>query len=278
MLAQGQVVDNNDPVGRGRIRVRIPGIMEDTNNDITSLPWIDGNTISASNDAGSFIVPPVGSWVNLLSTGDYYIYLGTWNSSQDKPKEATSTTMKVIYKSELGHTILVDDTPEQEKVRIIDRAGQIIEMSCPLTKRGSDINRRGIGNVIDGDAKDIIEVKEEASIKIQDLLGNKLSLISKLNNGSVTLEDSAGYKFSIDTALQTISMLTDVGTGITIDGSTGEFIITMDTFTITADAINLNAEEIKFNAGEAGIHNETTNPIDMFTGAPQPGLPDVLAL
>jgi hypothetical protein len=52
---------------------------------------------------------------------------------------------KVLLKTETGHTIAVDDKDGEEFLKIIDRAGQIIEMLCPVkpeSQAGNSLPRR----------------------------------------------------------------------------------------------------------------------------------------
>ena len=48
----------------------------------------------------------------------------------------------VIYKSQTGHVLFMDDTTEQEKVVLIDRLGQMMVFDCPSFDKGFDMLRR----------------------------------------------------------------------------------------------------------------------------------------
>jgi hypothetical protein len=80
---------------------------------------------------------------------------------------------KVLFKSETGHTIVVDDKDGEEFLKIIDRAGQIIEMLCPVKPESQVGNSlpRSTRDAIQGDQlnidKDIVD--KRASIEIADL-------------------------------------------------------------------------------------------------------------
>ena len=52
---------------------------------------------------------------------------------------------KVLLKTETGHTIMFDDRDEEEFLKIIDRAGQIIHMDCPVKRdvQAGNALRRG---------------------------------------------------------------------------------------------------------------------------------------
>ncbi len=80
---------------------------------------------------------------------------------------------KVLLKTETGHTIVVDDKDGEEFLRIVDRAGQIIEMLCPVKPESQAGNAlpRGVRDAIRGDQLDIAQdiVGKRASIEVADL-------------------------------------------------------------------------------------------------------------
>lgn len=52
---------------------------------------------------------------------------------------------KVLIKTETGHTIVFDDKDEEEFLKIIDRAGQILHMHCPVKAEVQSENTRRRG-------------------------------------------------------------------------------------------------------------------------------------
>jgi len=52
---------------------------------------------------------------------------------------------KVLIKTETGHTIVFDDRDEEEFLKIIDRAGQILHMHCPVKAEVQSENTRRRG-------------------------------------------------------------------------------------------------------------------------------------
>jgi hypothetical protein len=91
-------------------------------------------------------------------------------------------TRRVWKKSYKGHTIIVEDGDGKEFLKIIDRAGQIIEMDCPVDEEYSAGNaaQRGVRDAIRGDQlpHDIMRNKR-ASIRIRDLSGQEILLDAK---------------------------------------------------------------------------------------------------
>lgn len=52
---------------------------------------------------------------------------------------------KVLVKTETGHTIVMDDRDEEEFLKVIDRAGQILHMHCPVKAEVQSENTRRRG-------------------------------------------------------------------------------------------------------------------------------------
>lgn len=88
---------------------------------------------------------------------------------------------KVLVKTETGHTIVMDDKDEEEFLKIIDRAGQIFHMHCPVKAKVQVGNsrRRGVHDSETGDSpfdtqRDIKDSK--AFVQVTDLCRQFLRL------------------------------------------------------------------------------------------------------
>ena len=193
---RGYVIDNNDPLKLGRIKVRIPqiyGFDENSSNYVSSIsiPWATPAILQASgNDCGSYIIPDVGSMVfvtfefkeaskPIYFGGIFYKTDGTekeiasYNVNNNKSfsstdddliKEVSSGTERVIYKSLKGATIYVDDADGKESLKIIDQSGQEIS----LIHDGSSLSRRGNKLGITSDSKIIIDNHRGDYIKMSE--------------------------------------------------------------------------------------------------------------
>ncbi len=87
----GSVVDRDDPEQLGRVRVRVPGILEPA----SAWAWPLGTAGGGSKDRGLFAVPEVGAEVGVLfNQGDVdqpYYLAGHWGKpggDSEVPKEA----------------------------------------------------------------------------------------------------------------------------------------------------------------------------------------------
>ena len=264
-LLKGRVLDTEDPSNSGRIRVFIPGTFDF--QDTNQYPWIIYlSPFPSGEDTGAFMVPEIGDYVLALGNTDSfgsteYYCIGGWNTENDKPKEATNTTNKILYKSVTGHTIELDDTLEQEKFRIIDRSGQTLEFTCALKK---EAGKRGLGNVIDGGAKSVEGLVDKATITLKDLCGNELGMQSATDDNKLWIKQKDGNQIQLT---QNTIEITAGDTHITLNTSDGSLNIH------STGEVKVSGSKIILNNGTGGIHSSQTFPNDYFTGIPLTGSP-----
>lgn len=164
-------------------------------------------------------------------------------------------TRRIWRKSFKGHTLIVEEGDGKEFLKIIDRAGQIIEMDCAVKPEVSAGNaaQRGTRNAIQGDQLGHgAMVNERASIRIKDLSGQEILLEARdrqesimiksrckrtgseqfirLNSGpgkeSIELTDTKGDTIRLDpNSDQPIVIADAVGNAITFDKEKGTIAI-----------------------------------------------------
>jgi len=109
---RGVVADNGDPLELGRVKVKVPSVLDDG-----TTPW----ALPAA-PFGLFAVPPVGAgvWIE-FEAGDPAspIWSGAWwESAADVPLPG-----KVTLRTAAGHAITLDDAPGSAGVTVQARNG-----------------------------------------------------------------------------------------------------------------------------------------------------------
>jgi uncharacterized protein involved in type VI secretion and phage assembly len=128
--AIGVVSNIADPDGLGRVKVRYPWLKDDSES-----PWARIVSFMAGAGRGAVFRPEVGDEVLVLfDHGDMrfpYVIGAVWNGKDAMPNERGSDSDNAvrIIKSRSGHRIVLDDTSGSEKVTVVDKAGNSIEMS-----------------------------------------------------------------------------------------------------------------------------------------------------
>jgi hypothetical protein len=156
----GEVVDNNDPKKLGRVKVTIAGLLE---GDAASLPWVmmeNSTGFGGNGTDSSFIVPLVGSKLNIhFMYDDIYfpVYRGFYQSANTHQSAFDSN-----YPNKFG--IVSGETK-----LVIDRNENTVSIE---TANGVKINISSAGDLtIEGPTKIKIDAPEV-------ILGDKLSGIT----------------------------------------------------------------------------------------------------
>jgi len=122
---RGIVTDNQDPEGRGRVRVRLQHVFgeDDSGWAMPSVPY-------AGDGVGLYLIPPISAlvWVEFeQGDPDYPIWTGCfWGSRDEVPEGASGPEIKVL-KTDVG-TITLDDSPGGGGITIETKDGMKITM------------------------------------------------------------------------------------------------------------------------------------------------------
>lgn len=116
-MYEGVVYDRDDPLGVGRVRIEIPGLMD---NPASAWAWPIGMPGSGSKGQGMKWVPKVGAEVAVwFKQGDpdcpRYVS-GLWGDATDEGTEVPGGMQKITQNIETGETITedlsVEDAPQ----------------------------------------------------------------------------------------------------------------------------------------------------------------------
>lgn len=124
------VVSIDDPEGLGRVKVSFPWL-----EDNQESHWARVSNVMAGNDRGTLFRPDVNDEVLVLfEHGDMrfpYVIGALWNGKDKPPSEggADADNHVKVIKSRSGHTIVMDDTPGAENIKISDQSGNSVELS-----------------------------------------------------------------------------------------------------------------------------------------------------
>lgn len=148
----GLVSNVSDPDGLGRVKVKFPWLQDDSES-----PWARVASVMAGPDRGAVFRPEVDDEVLVVfAHGDMrfpYVIGALWNGKDKMPSERGGDKDNAIrlIKSRSGHQILLDDTSGSEKVTVLDKSGNSIEMSSSgvvikskAIKLGSDSAGQGL--------------------------------------------------------------------------------------------------------------------------------------
>ena len=132
---QAIVLDNADPKGQGRIRVKM--LWQQTKNLRTQ--WIRvmtpdaGTSGEVSTNRGFVFIPEIGDHVMLgfrYNDPNRPYSLGSLFNGQTGKGGGNKNYKKTIF-TQSGHRIILDDTPENENIIVQDRKGNQIYVDTP---------------------------------------------------------------------------------------------------------------------------------------------------
>ena len=124
-LLPAVVTDNQDPDGLGRVKVRIPGVNDET--------WARVATLMAGSNRGTWFIPDVNDEVLVAfeegTARDAYVLGGLWSNTNPPPAKMDTNNNKKLLRSRNGVKITLDDQSGQENFIVETPDGQRITLT-----------------------------------------------------------------------------------------------------------------------------------------------------
>lgn len=204
---QGQVVDNADPEGRARLRVRVPSVLGPDVVTGWAMPCVP---YGGATGQGFFFIPEVeaGVWVE-FEGGDlsYPVWVGTfWSKPGGEPEppkpndpegaetDAPQPPTRKIIKTLKGHTIQLEDADGDEMILVVEATnGHLLVMNkdgihLKDGANGHEVVLDSSGITVTDGANSTNSVKMVSDgITVEDKNGNKVLMAG----GGVTVEASS---------------------------------------------------------------------------------------
>lgn len=222
-IFRARVENNVDPLGIGRVQVRVPMIHRTVSSGGTateSLPWASYcSSIGGGYNYGSFIIPEIGEYVWVMfedMDSNKPVYLGSvfgtdstlekkygsekttgiWSGvvgANEVPLESQreSPTHKMVYKSRHGSMLYFDTDEKTNSVGIEDANDQKFKISSAEGKEF--ILMEGENNVLVKIHNGKIDIGYEGGRGIQ-VIPDSGDIVLKASGATITLSDSITMK------------------------------------------------------------------------------------
>jgi type VI secretion system secreted protein VgrG len=179
----GEVTDNNDPQGLGRIRVQFPW-QKYANGE--STPWIRMTNPYAGSGKGMYFIPEIGEEVLVTfenRNAEKPVVLGTMYNGKQKSGFATPNNDFKVIKTKTGHYL---EFEELKNIKLGDKKGNIFH----IDSTSDTMNIKAL-KTINIEAQNINFIASQnittsAGMNITETAGvNKSTSVGMLNNLSV---------------------------------------------------------------------------------------------
>ena len=146
MLIRAIVVDNKDPLHRGRLKIRAYGWHDELPDD--DLPWAEPCLpFGGDKDYGMITIPDIGStvWISFEVDDTFKpkpespVWVGVWWGQNEVPQEAQGGDYKThVFKTRNGNKIVISDVGDY--IHVYSIGNIVIEARGNVTIRGARID------------------------------------------------------------------------------------------------------------------------------------------
>ena len=164
------VKDIVDPLGQGRVRIRLPWAPDGEGQDYEV--WARLATMMAGNERGTWFIPDVGDEVLVVfQAGDVrhpFVIGALWNGSDTIPftypddLDAGNVTY-AGWTSRTGHKISFFESSSESKIQLLTANG---EVSVVFDDKNKEVRIETTGKMI-FDAQQDVEIKAGGSMKLE---------------------------------------------------------------------------------------------------------------
>ncbi|MGE5139744.1 MAG: phage baseplate assembly protein V, partial [Rudaea sp.] len=209
---RGKVIDNNDPLKRGRLRTNVPAISD---HDLT---WAEPCTPYAGPKLGWYVIPPAGAnvWIEFeRGDVDYPIWTGCFwglDEREGVPPDAQDPEIKVFQTEKLklvlddkNHKLTaVVETDTGKMSLVMDKSGIVVTAdTVTITATPDKIELKKTPNTIEL-AEDITLKKAAATIAISNSITLKNgAAMAELSQAAIDLKNGAS---SVNLSPATVSI------------------------------------------------------------------------
>ena len=192
----GIVIDNVDPDGMHRIKVKYP---VDSEQELKSS-WCRMLSPMAGKDRGLVILPDIGTEVVLVyayRTLSPYVVGAVYNGKDDKPEPYHNDDEKDdkrVFWSRNDHMVIFDDTAGSERVDFGAQASTRLDATSGPIYHTLESAKMVINEYCDGNTK--VEAVETISIKCKDFKLEASNTITMSAGQTANMKATAGAKIT----------------------------------------------------------------------------------
>lgn len=227
-VMQALVVDNEDPLGEGRVRLTYPWL-----NQSMETEWCRVCQLYAGNGYGSFFVPEKNDEVLVACVhGDLNeaIVLGGLYNGKDKPaskREKPPGLDQKLIRTKAKHQVLLDDSPNDKKIEIKSSAGHSVLLDDKQGRQKVQLHSTGGQSVAldDQGSKLVIETGGGQSITLEKTGG--AITVSTLAGQSVKLDGTGTVTINGPTKVTLSAAQVEIGSLATMSAVLGEMLMAM---------------------------------------------------
>ncbi|MDB9314381.1 VgrG-related protein [Spirulina sp. CS-785/01] len=205
-LMVGQVTDNNDPDGMGRVKVWFPTLTPKEGSDAHTSHWARVVSMGAGKSRGFDCLPEIDDEVLVaFEHGDIhrpYVIGGVWNGKDKAPEKVADSVVdgKVrlrTVKTRTGHTLqFVEEDKDSSKKGVYLDTVYGHKLSCNDSDQQIETKTKEGHKILIDDKNKKMELTTQGGHKVSlDDNGKKIDITS---SGDVTIQAGSGKKITLD--------------------------------------------------------------------------------